>query len=405
MPEPRGSGEGSGDAVLLAWNALAGVAVACVLYLPRYETLPIHLALAAFALGYRQFAWPTPRAFFSLGTFYVLIAVLFVRDAVMGTLQLSEALEVPITALLVVGVAWHVGQARRALDLVVEAAARVRRQAEDRDRLTRLSAHEMRTPLTVVLGFVDLTSTSGVSPEVEEHLAAVRAELRTLDRVVDRMVRAANVEPDLPTGPLEVAPLLTEVEARWHAVADREWVVDADDLRLECNRDRFAAVLDTLVENAVRYTVPGDRVRLLVRRDGAWVLIGVADSGRGLPTWVLESADERGRGRRRRTSAVTATSGEGGHDVDPLARTGLGLEIVRRATHARGGIVVADRAPEGGALVAMWVPVDPLLGTEPPDPGWAMGLPTLGARRSTGRPASLAGRVGVAAARGRAVTG
>ncbi len=53
-------------------------------------------------------------------------------------------------------------------------------------------------------------------------------------------------------------------------------------MRITCSPDRVRACLDTLIENAVRYTSDDDVVRVIGRRTGDLLLIGVADSGRGL---------------------------------------------------------------------------------------------------------------------------
>ncbi len=368
------------DVLFVGWVVLAAVALTLVLRVPGSETVPFHLALAGFALAYSQCRWPLSRTLIALGTFCLLIAMLFVRDAVTHTLDWTEATEVPIAALLVVGVVRHVHRTQRALDLVQQAADRDRALSDDRERLARLTSHEMRTPLTVVMGFLDLALATGVDVEVRGYLGAVREEVSNLHRVVDRAVRAAHVRQDLPMDAVDVEPLLEGLVTRWHGVARREWVVDADTLSITASRDRLVAGLDTLVENAVRYTDEGDVIRLVGRHHDGWVLLAVADGGAGMSDELLGVVDERMT--RRRPPWVSASGRTtGAREGDPEAGTGLGLEIVRRATHMRGGILVADAAPEGGALVGMWVPLvvapgflrppagEVLAVTAPPDPG------------------------------------
>ena len=344
------------DILFVAWVLLAAVALTVVLWVPGSETVPFHLALAGFALAYSQCRWPLSRTLVALGTFCLLIAMLFVRDALTHALVWTEATEVPIAALLVAGVVWHVNRTRQALELVQRAADRDRALSEDRERLARLTSHEMRTPLTVVMGFLDLALATGVDVEVREYLGAVREEVTSLHRVVDRAVRAAYVRQDLPMETVDVKPLLESLVARWHGVAVREWVVDADDLSFTASRERLVAGLDTLVENAVRYTGESDVIRLVGRRQGGWILLGVADGGAGMPEELLAVVDERAS-RDRSTWHSAPEPTVGARAEDPEAGTGLGLEIVRRASHVRGGILVADVAPEGGALVGMWVPL------------------------------------------------
>ncbi len=347
------------DWVFGGWVAFAGCALVVSEQVPSTETVPFHIALALFALAYSFYHWPVRRTVLSLGTFYVLVAALFLRDALVGELNWTEALEVPVTALLVAGVVWQVNRTQQALELVEAAAQRSRDESLDRERLTRLTSHEMRTPLTVVMGFLDLAFATGVSTDVREYLEASFEEVEGLNRVVDRMVRAAHVRVEVELCTVDVGPLLQGICSRWQAVAERRWIVDADELAITASRERLVAGLDTLVENAIRYTTRGETVRLIGLRRGDWLLLGVADGGQGLPPGLRQTVDER-VSPGAPTAAPPADDYVGGawYD-DPDAGTGLGLEIVRRASHMRGGILVADQAPEGGAVVAMWVPVEP----------------------------------------------
>jgi signal transduction histidine kinase len=345
--------------VFVGWVAFGGLALVLSAQVPDTETVPFHIALAVFALAYTRYHWAIRLTVVSLATFYVLAAALFLRGAMVGALNWTEALEVPITALLVTGVVWQVNRTQQALELVEAAAQRSRDESRDRERLTRLTSHEMRTPLTVVMGFLDLAFATGVSKDVREYLAASFEEVEGLNRVVDRMVRAAHVREEVELSTVEVGPLLKGICSRWQAVAERRWLVDADELVITASRERLVAGLDTLVENAIRYTTRGETVRLIGLRQGDWLLLGVADGGQGLPPGLRETVDER-VSPGAPTAAPPADEYVGGawYD-DPDAGTGLGLEIVRRSSHLRGGILVADRAPEGGAVVAMWIPVEP----------------------------------------------
>jgi signal transduction histidine kinase len=131
-------------------------------------------------------------------------------------------------------------------------------------------------------------------------------------------------------------------------VAERHWIVDATPVEYECVVEQLRACLDTLIENAVRYTERGDAVRLLARSTGDRVVIGVADSGPGLSEELLRAVasgrlPDPGSASARRVS-------------DPRARTGLGLALLQEVALARGGGVAAGRSAEGGALVVLTVP-------------------------------------------------
>jgi len=112
--------------------------------------------------------------------------------------------------------------------------------------------------------------------------------------------------------------------------------------------ERMRVVLDTLVENAVRYTETGDTIRVHASHHHATLVLGVADSGAGICA--------------SRRAWLNAEGGVEGFspplEGDSRTQTGLGLGIVRSVAVARGGRLVVEEAREGGAFVAINVPAD-----------------------------------------------
>ena len=135
--------------------------------------------------------------------------------------------------------------------------------------------------------------------------------------------------------------LLRQTTNRWSAVTDRSWKVQASAGLLRCSEERLRACLDTLIENAVRYTEPGDRIRVVGIRRGDEVLIGVADSGPGLHPRVADWINRGEAAPGLREASV----------ADTRSQTGLGLGLVHEVATSRGGRVVAGRSAEGGALL------------------------------------------------------
>ena len=147
------------------------------------------------------------------------------------------------------------------------------------------------------------------------------------------------------------------------------------------------ACLDTLIENALRYTRDGDTVRLFAFRDTDRIEVGVADSGVGL------SAEQ-----------IALINGAADADAprDDLSQTGLGLGLVRGVVAARGGRLRAGAAPEGGAMVAMQFPVDSPMGpvlTEAPAMEGLVSAPSETDVRRAGRAFSAAHSLAAVAAR------
>ncbi len=142
--------------------------------------------------------------------------------------------------------------------------------------------------------------------------------------------------------------LATDTVDRWRITADRAWSSETSDVYVHCSAERIRACLDTLIENAVRYTRDGGTVRVICSRVGNHALIGVADSGDGLDdcaSWSINNTEST-------SDTVLASSPE----TDPKSQTGLGLSLVHETAEVLGGRLVAGRSAEGGALLLMVLP-------------------------------------------------
>jgi len=238
---------------------------------------------------------------------------------------------------------WHVRRRQVALATVTVMAEREREQAQDTERLTRLTSHELRTPLTIASGYVELLASRADDPDQVRDLAVVADELSRLTRVTERLVRVIRLQGSGEVETVDLDAMLRQTAERWAQVADRRWVVEAHAGEYEGLAERMRTSLDTLIENALRYTADGDTVRLTGSRDAGTILVGVADSGSGLSR-----------------EQIDVINGVGSDDAqaprDELSQTGLGLGLVRAVVAARGGRLVAGAAPEGGALVLMQIP-------------------------------------------------
>jgi signal transduction histidine kinase len=107
--------------------------------------------------------------------------------------------------------------------------------------------------------------------------------------------------------------------------------------------DRLRQLFRNLLENSVRYTDPGGRVRVAARRDGARVVVEFDDSAPGVPTDALPQLFER----FYRVDASRSRANGG---------SGLGLAICRSIAAAHGGDIAAAPSPLGGLRVSVSLP-------------------------------------------------
>jgi two-component system sensor histidine kinase KdpD len=124
--------------------------------------------------------------------------------------------------------------------------------------------------------------------------------------------------------------------------------------QIEADGDAVDRVVKNLVSNAVKYSSPGSRVGVTVRRLAGAVEIAVEDEGPGLAEAELARVFEP---YYRAPGAATAARG-----------TGLGLAVVRSLVEAHGGTVRAENRPAGGARFALRLPVGGPAAIPPRDP-------------------------------------
>ena len=348
VSEPRVRGD-----LYRPWLASAAACTVLMWLWPGDETIPYHVAWAAFALLYGFGDWSPRRAVSGLAIVTATTGGILVARAAGGVIAWEETAEIPLMGLLMVLMVWHVRRRQAALAAVTLMAGRERELAREREWLTRLTSHEMRTPLTIARGYVEMLLAADEDDGRRRDLAVVDDELARLTRVTERLVRAIRLQGDPEVEWVDLDMVLRQTAERWSAVAQRRWVVDAHAGSCEGSVERLRASLDTLVENAVRYTVTGDVIRLTGSRTADVVTLGVGDSGAGLSPEQVDAING--------TDHLLAQTPR-----DALSQTGLGLGLVRAAVTARGGRVVAGRSPEGGALLLLQTPltapVGPLLG-------------------------------------------
>ena len=285
----------------------------------------------------------------ALGVFTGVTGVVLVVRASQGVLDWQETCEVPLMLLLMVLMVWHVRRRQAALAHVTLLAERQRAAAAAQELLTLRTSHELRSPLTIARGFVEVLLTRATDPDQAADLRIVDEELVRLTRVGDRLVRSMRMQGEHLLAPLDIDALLGETARRWSTVAARDWRVSTHVGTLTCSRERLRACLDTLVENAIRYTDDGDTIELFAReQDADTLVVGVADSGPGFSeasAQLLRSAADRAEPPSL--------------ERDARSQTGLGLGLVIDVAHERGGRLIAGRSRHGGAEVALVVPRRP----------------------------------------------
>jgi two-component system OmpR family sensor kinase len=207
------------------------------------------------------------------------------------------------------------------------------------------AGHELRTPITIVRGHLELL---GDDPaERQETIALVTDELDRMARFVDDLLTLAKAEQAdfLHPGPLDLDVLTDELYAKARALADRDWRLAGHGAgRITADRQRLTQAVMQLAQNAVQHTQPGDRIALGSSLRNGHARMWVADSGPGVPATERERIFDRFHraGDRRRSEGA-----------------GLGLSIVSAIAQAHGGRVELDSREGAGATFTLIVPTEP----------------------------------------------
>ncbi|HEY8619499.1 MAG TPA: HAMP domain-containing sensor histidine kinase [Dermatophilaceae bacterium] len=335
-----------------------------MLALPGAQTIPYHLGWAGFALAFGLGTWSRWQLVTALAWYTLATGAALERSWLLGHIGWDETTEIPLMFLLTLLMVWHVRRRQAALGHITKLAERDVQACLDREQVMQLTSHELRTPLTIARGYVELLQARAVEAvelENQQDLSVVADEIERLSRVSERLVRMIRMQDDTTSEMVDVDEVMAQAVERWRVVADRRWVLEA---RAGCvlgSPERLRTGLDTLLENAIRYTSVGDTIRLAGSRQLHDVLVGVFDSGIGLTDDQIMAINSGEESALSPTSAETATGTVAGRIAPAEAEgglrgTGLGLSIVRALANARGGTLHASHAPDGGAAMVLTFP-------------------------------------------------
>jgi two-component system sensor histidine kinase SenX3 len=231
-----------------------------------------------------------------------------------------------------------------AVATILDVSERVRTDAMRTDFVTNVS-HELKTPVGAVAVLAEALIDEQ-DPEIVHRLAGhLVEESHRAVRTIDDLLKLSQIESSRPGDTVvDLAAVVRNAVARGRAVdAGRGVEITTldipDELRIRGDELQLISAVGNLVENAVKYSLPGDSVQVRTRVDDVAVEVMVADQGIGIPTRDLDRIFERfyrvDKARSRETGG-----------------TGLGLSIVRHvATNHGGEVLVSSQEGEGSTFV------------------------------------------------------
>jgi signal transduction histidine kinase len=259
-----------------------------------------------------------------------------------------------------------------------ETESELRRQNAELDRVNRLrsefisiAAHEFRTPMTSIVGYLDLISQGrlGSIPEaMQRPIASLNRNTQRLKRLIDEMLDVSRLDSGrmvLHRDARDLCELarsaVTELESFTHAKRHDVGTAFAEVPPVDVDGDKIHQVITNLLANAIKYTPEGGCIALSVGREEEWAVLRVRDNGIGIPAGLREKIFEP-------FSEITAPQFHTSAGPDSA---GLGLYIARGIVLLHGGQIAVDSSE--GEFTEFTVRL-PLCATAP-----TPGAPTAGA--------------------------
>jgi signal transduction histidine kinase len=227
--------------------------------------------------------------------------------------------------------------------------AEARRTGQVKSQFMALAAHELRTPLAVIRGYLSLLE-DGTYPVPDrtraEAVETLVSKAQELEALVDSLVMAARLEGRTLPHAADELNMVAEVEEALERVRPRARLEEARLSRrmLGCghaatgDRSHVALILNNLLNNALTYSpVPAD-ITVEVRGDGEAVEVAVVDRGHGIPPDQHDRVFER----FHRVNVGPARTSAG---------LGLGLTISQELANLNGGELLLERSAPGEGSV------------------------------------------------------
>ncbi len=212
-------------------------------------------------------------------------------------------------------------------------------------------SHDLRSPLTAILGYVELIQRAGeLNSQQEEFIRRVQLSVAQITDLVSNLLDLGRIEAGLDTAkektPVSVLARYA-LESMRGIASNKGLVLQSDlpdDLPLVMGAPiRLRQMIGNLLDNAIKYTPPGGQVRIEANSEGDQIILRVHDSGPGVPP-----ADQ---------PYLFDKFFRGSNVPQDLPGTGLGLSIVKSIVDTHDGRIWVDSTPGRGTTFTIVLPI------------------------------------------------
>jgi two-component system OmpR family sensor kinase len=250
---------------------------------------------------------------------------------------------------LALGITAAVWGVNRAIERIQVQEQRL--QAESRQRFIQRLDHELKNPLTIIrLGIVNLQQGAGLSDSQADTIARIDQQVQRLQKlVVDLRLLTELDQRSIEHKAVDLKELLEEAISLVSEATSPErpitltvqqtpWPLTA----VWGDRDLLMLAFRNLLDNALKFSEPGDRVEIRASEDGRMAIVEIADTGAGIPAEELSQIfEELYRGQNARG----------------IPGSGLGLKLVERILLLHHGDIQVRSKPEQGSVFTVKIPL------------------------------------------------
>ncbi|HJQ36713.1 MAG TPA: CHASE domain-containing protein [Thermoanaerobaculia bacterium] len=233
-----------------------------------------------------------------------------------------------------------------------ESEAELQRANRAKDEFLATLSHELRTPMTSIMGWAQMLRDTDIEPETTRSgIEAIGKSAKVQAQLIDDLLDVSRItagKMNIERKAVELKPVIEAAMETVRGAADAKGVALhtelADEIRVHGDPHRLQQVVWNLISNGVKFTPPGGKVYVVLREEGRDAVIEVRDTGQGIAPAFMPHLFERFR--QADSSATRAYTG-----------LGLGLAIVRHLVELHGGTVSAESSGIGrGATFRVRLP-------------------------------------------------
>ncbi|MDD5063736.1 MAG: ATP-binding protein [Phycisphaerae bacterium] len=213
-------------------------------------------------------------------------------------------------------------------------------------------SHELKTPLTSIRGFVETLEDGAINDidNARRFLAIIKKHTQRLGNIIDDLLRLSELESGggIEMVEVDLKELIDEIVMGFgHSLAVKQQKLSAEapsgDFTIRGDKDRLEQVFVNLIDNAIKYTKEGGKIKVQLAQTDDSVVVTVEDDGIGIPTEDVERVFERFyRVDKARSREI------GG--------TGLGLSIAKHIVSAHNGGICIESEVNKGTKVLVTLP-------------------------------------------------